>query len=281
MKLTIDYQATYHYEEPVSLSPHLARLFPRNSLAREIGTVRFRTDETGDIQYRTDLFDNQIGYCFYPVVRQVLKFDLQIQLLAHPVNPFHFLLDSHALNLPMRYLASEAAVLAPFLHAAPLSGLEQELRPEVPRPTVEALVTMNQWFYENIAYERREEGEPFTPEQTLARGAGACRDTAVLFSRILRLHGVATRLVSGFLYEPPGDHGHRTAESAMHAWVEAYLPGAGWLGLDPTNGVFCDHLYIATAVGRTPDDISPIKGTYYGKKVIPSKLTTSLDIAET
>jgi len=281
MKLKITYQAVYQYDEPVSLSPHLGRVFPRNSLARQIQSIDFKTIASADVQYRTDLYDNQIAYCFFPAVEARLQFDLSIDLLATPVNPFHFLLDSHALNLPMRYLAAESDLLSPFLHASPLPNLAEELRPEVPRPTVEALVTMTQWMYENIAYERREEGDPFSPEETLKRGSGACRDTAVLFARILRLHGVATRLVSGFLYEPPGETEHRTAESAMHAWVEAYLPGAGWLGIDPTNGVLCDHLYIATAVGRTPDDISPIKGTYYGKRTIPSKLTTELEITET
>lgn len=280
MKLKINYRAVYQYEEPVSLSPHLGRLFPRNSLARQIGRIDFRTNASADVQYRTDLYDNQIAYCFFPAIEDRLQFDLDIEILARPVNPFHFLLDSHALNLPMTYLSHEADLLAPYLPAAPLGHLAEELRPDIARPTVEALVTMTRWMFDNISYERREEGEPFTPEQTLQRGAGACRDTAVLFSRILRLHGVATRLVSGFLYEPPGETEHRTAESAMHAWIEAYLPGAGWLGIDPTNGVLCDHLYIATAVGRTPEDIAPIKGTYYGKRTIPSTLTTQLDITE-
>jgi len=280
MKLHIQYDAIYQYDEPVSLSPHLGRLFPRNSLTREIRKITFRANASADVQYRTDLYDNQIAYCFFPAVESRLEFDLEIDLLAKPTNPFHFLLDSHALSLPLRSLGAESDVLSPFLHAAPLPDLAQELRPDLPRPTVEALVTMTQWMFENIAYERREEGEPFAPEETLKRRSGACRDTAVLFARILRLHGVASRLVSGFLYEPPSETERRVADSAMHAWVEAYLPGAGWLGIDPTNGVLCDHLYIATAVGRTPDDISPIKGTYYGKRTIPSTLETKLDITE-
>ena len=125
------------------------------------------------------------------------------------------------------------------------------------------LTGLNWAIHENLAYERREEGTARTPEETLRLGSGSCRDFAALFAALLREYGVASRLASGFLVEPgDGDH---YAYNALHAWVEAYLPGAGWIGFDPTNGYLCSHHHIATAVGTNPDQITPILGTFYSK----------------
>ena len=99
---------------------------------------------------------------------------------------------------------------------------------------------------------------------------------AVLFASALRASGIAARLVSGFLWEPAT--AERVAENALHAWVEAYLPGAGWTGFDPTNGVLADHHRIAAAAGIRHEDIAPIDGHYYGDRAIASALEAHLDI---
>jgi len=280
MKIGIRFHARYEYEEPASFSPHLVRLFPRNSHNVRVERTAFATDGGADIQYRHDLFDNEVARCFYPQKESRLDFDLELDLELIEKNPFHFLLDSHALRLPFDYLPHEAAVLAPFLGTGTPLALPPELAPpSTPLPTVEAIVNLNHWIFENLGYERRDEGEAMPPAETLAAGRGACRDFAVLLVDVLRQHRVAARLVSGFLWEPPDTPKEDLrAESALHAWVEAYLPGAGWIGLDPTNGALCDHHRIPAAVGLTPDDISPIKGCYYGHKKIQSTMTASLDI---
>ena len=107
---------------------------------------------------------------------------------------------------------------------------------------------------------------------------GSCRDFGPFFADILRRNGVAARLASGFVWEGDKALEERRAESALHAWVEAFLPGAGWIGLDPTNGVFCDHHFVTTAVGLNHADISPVAGTYYGKKPIASSLSAQLQV---
>jgi transglutaminase-like putative cysteine protease len=242
--------------------------------------ARFETDSSADIQYRHDLFDNEIASCFYPEKRAQLDFRLELDLELSEKNPFHFLVDAHALRLPFDYLPHEAAVLAPFLYDDSTLALPAALdRPKTPLPTVEAILGLNQWIFENLGYERREEGAAWEPAETLAHGRGACRDFSVLLAAVLRRHGLAARLASGFLWEPPDTAKEDLrAESALHAWVEAYLPGAGWIGLDPTNGVLCDHHRIVAAVGLTPDDISPIKGVYYGRKKIDCTMTATLEI---
>ncbi len=131
-------------------------------------------------------------------------------------------------------------------------------------------------MHSNIRYERREEGAARTPAETLAEGAGACRDIALLLAETLRGLGVAARFASGYLCEFGQEK--RTAEGALHAWTEAYLPGAGWVGFDPTNGTLCTESHITAAVGLEPRDVSPIAGTYYSDVPIASEMTASLEM---
>ncbi|MCX6971242.1 MAG: transglutaminase family protein [Verrucomicrobia bacterium] len=278
MRLSIRYEAVYSYAEPVSLSPHLARIFPRTDLFVRVGKTDFTTDPSGDVQWRRDLFDNLIAYCFFPEPVQDLPFRLELDLDVRERNPFHFLLDSRGLQIPCEYSDHERKLLAAFLERGPSLALPAPLAPDAPRPTVETLVSLTRWIHENLEYERRDEGEPFPPAETLRRGMGSCRDFGPLFAEVLRQNGVAARLASGFVWEGGKAPGERRAESALHAWVEAFLPGAGWIGLDPTNGVFCDHHFVTTAVGLNHEDISPVAGTYYGKKPIASTLAAELEV---
>jgi transglutaminase-like putative cysteine protease len=94
----------------------------------------------------------------------------------------------------------------------------------------------------------------------------------------LRAQGFAARLVSGFLWESATDPAERKADGALHAWTEVFLPGAGWVGMDPSNGVLADHHYLATAVGREPADIEPVSGLYFGDSTVPHRLETKVGI---
>ena len=278
MRLTIRYEAVYAYAETASLSPHLARIFPRTDLFVQVEKTKFATHESADVQWRRDLFDNLIAYCFFPEPVKDLPFRLDLDLEVRERNPFHFLLDSRGLQIPCDYSGHERNLLAPFLEPGAQFPLPPPLEPDAPRPTVETLVNLTRWVHENLEYERRDEGEPFPPAETLRRGKGSCRDLGPFFAEVLRRNGVAARLASGFVWEGDKAPGDRRAESALHAWVEAFLPGAGWLGLDPTNGVFCDHHFVTTAVGLNHADISPVAGTYYGKKAIASTLAAKLEV---
>lgn len=280
MKLAIRYHASYQYAKPVSLSPHLVRLFPRPEVTMTVERIELATHATADVQYRRDVFDNQIAFCFYPEKFDLLEFDLEIDLRIEERNAFHFLVDIGAVDLPFSYRPEEQAVLAPYLKcgAEPLDVPELLAPTAEKRPTVETLVAINDWLFENIQYERREEGDPYLPAYTLGHRAGSCRDFAVLLAEVLRRLGLAARLVSGYLWESEDPDSPRKAENALHAWVETYLPGAGWIGLDATNGVFCDHYFLPTAVGITPAQIAPVQGHYYGKETITSVLDTNLSI---
>jgi len=145
-----------------------------------------------------------------------------------------------------------------------------------PVPTLSVLIELNNALHKNLAYERREEGAAREPEETLRLGSGACRDFSVLLASTLRTHGFAARLASGYLCEFGA--GQKVAEGALHAWTEVYLPGAGWVGIDPTNGVFCNQNHITAAVGLTPEDIAPTTGTYFASTSIPATMSVSLQM---
>lgn len=280
MKLKIHFTCEYRYADEVSFSPHVLRLFPRQDTHVDVEDFQLRMEPKCDPQYRRDLYDNPVASCFFPDTSTRLGIDLELTVRVRAKNPFHFLLESHALEIPFPYRPEEAAALAPFLGPIPVSSLPSPLAPRDARPSVEVLAEMNRWLFENIRYERREQGPARPPEETLAIGHGACRDTAWLLTAALRQAGLAARMASGFLYEPSLPSMERRAESALHAWTEVYLPGAGWIGMDPTNGVFCDHHFLTAAVGRTPADVMPIHGSYYAPGTVESHMTSQLEIRE-
>ncbi len=277
MILYIDYNAAYEYGDRVSLSPHVIRVFPRRDMFVRMIDLHFDCSGGADIQFRRDLFDNETAYCFFPAATHSFEVTFQATLELKPRNALHFLLDSHGMNIPPDYSDAELVQLQTYLAGASSVTLPEPLAPTEARPTVETLMAMVRWMNEHITYERRDEGPPLPPEQLLVQRKGTCRDYTALLLDALRQNGVASRLVSGYLWKGQTSN-ERVADDDLHAWVEAYLPGAGWIGLDPTNGTFCDHHAIATAAGLTPDDIAPVSGTYYGMQQIPSRLSVRLSI---
>lgn len=288
IRIRIDHRTQYAYEQPVSLSAHLARIFPRTEPGRLVQKLRFRTHESADIQYRRDLFDNPFARCYYPDPLADLWFESSVEMELHEDNPFHFLLDFDAAEYPFTYPRETAAKLFPYLTLT--EGIETNQQPgkllplsfwEVPpvgTSTVTLLVSLVEALHKNLVYEMREEGTARTPAETLKLGRGACRDIAVLLASILRELGLAARLASGYLCEFGAEARHRRAEGSMHLWTEVYLPGAGWTGLDATNGIFCNHHFITTAVGLTTAEVTPISGRYFSDKVVPAKMTANIEL---
>ena len=279
MRILIHLNALHAYAQEVSFSPHIFRLFPKSDRFVSLRSAQFQTNEGATVQYRRDIFDNEVASCFFPLTSNQLQARMELELQLKERNAFDFLLASHALNFPFTYLPEEARVLAPYREIVP-PALRVELpfwRPSSgPVPTVSALIELNNALHNNLRYERREEGAARSPEETLSLGMGACRDFSVLLAAVLRTHGLAARLASGYLCEF-GEQQKR-AEGALHAWTEVYLPGAGWVGIDPTNGIFCNHNHITAAVGLTPEDIAPMSGSYFAPTTVPATMLVSLEM---
>jgi len=192
----------------------------------------------------------------------------------------------------MRYHQHEQLALSPYLCSTPQPGASKALdwfytavkNPNQADNIVSFLSEINQAVFESIAYERRDEEGIQTPDETLAKHTGSCRDMAVLMIAVVRQLGLAARFVSGYLYDPPsdedGEHIFNRAHGSMHAWLEIYLPGAGWKGFDPTNGILANHFFIPTAVASDPVHANPIQGRYYHDEQVPSHMEIELNIEE-
>ncbi len=281
MKLGVRYESLYRYEEPVGFSPQEVRLFPWVDRFGRVRRFDFKVDKSAVVRYRRDVFDNVVASCFYPERLPELRFDLEIDLDLEEKDAFDFILESDAVELPFPYDPALKEILAPYLQRQTNEALtipNWKSPAEERVGTVSSLVSLNHALHECIGYERREEGAACTPQETLQRGRGACRDVAVLLAEILRAAGLASRLVSGYLRESETES--RKAEGSLHAWTEVFLPGAGWIGMDATNGVFTNHNFIAAAVGLRPADITPISGRYFHARTIPSVMTSRLEMLQ-
>jgi transglutaminase-like putative cysteine protease len=276
VKVEIRYAADYRYAECVSFSPHIFRVIPKVDRYLKVRSFNFRTNRSAVTNWRRDIFDNEIASVFYPDPAKVLQVRFHLKLEIEKKNAFGFLLESRALDMPFVYQPDELRVLSPYLGSEPAPELGFWKPPDSPRSTVETLVELNAAIRDNLQYERREEGSARSSHETLSLGRGACRDFSVLLVDSLRGLGLAARFASGYLCEFETDE--KRAEGSLHAWVETYLPGAGWIGLDPTNGTFCDHHHLVAAVGVTPGDTAPIEGIYYHSKPVPHEMTSSLTI---
>jgi transglutaminase-like putative cysteine protease len=281
VKLGLRYESIYHYGEPVGFSPHAVRLFPRVDRFGRIRRFEFKVNGNAVIRYSRDVFDNVVATCFFPERMPEIRFQAEIDLDLEEKNAFDFILEGDAIEMPFEYDPALAGILAPYLkrHSAGALMIPNWKPPERERVgTVTSLVALNHAVFESIVYERREEGAALSPNETLELGRGACRDVAVLLAEVLRDAGLAARLVSGYLRETDADT--RRAEGSLHAWAEVFLPGPGWVGMDGTNGVFCNHNFIAAAVGLTPAHITPIAGSYYHDGALESKMTSRLELVD-
>ena len=280
MKLGIRYETAYRYAEPVHLSKHDLRLFPRVDVFTQIHRFSFETNPGAHVRFGRDVFDNCVASCSYPEPATELLFRLDLDLGLEKKNPFDFLLSDDALCLPFTYPDALHRVLAPFMQTQVEDPLEiprwERPQSSAPRPTVATLVELNERLHECVGYERREEGPAYAPAETLRRGRGACRDVAPLLAAVLRQCGLAARLTSGYLREAESES--LRAEGSLHAWTEVYLPGAGWIGMDATNGILANHNFVAAAVGIEPGDVTPIDGSFSPRQSQAPQMTSRLEL---
>jgi len=195
-----------------------------------------------------------------------LQIQVQSQVETHCTNPFDFLLERWAVQLPIDYPSSLKSQLAPYLtlgsttYTASIdpqaTQLAQEILHDAGGNTVMFLSDLNQRIRDNCAYIIRDTGLPFPPGITWETQTGSCRDYAVLFMEVCRAVGLATRFVSGYHEGDPD-----TDDFHLHAWVEVYLPGGGWRGYDPTLGLAVGDRHIALVASPFPAYAAPLTGS--------------------
>ena len=286
MFLRVTHVTRYEYSQPVTFAPHALYLRPRETPRQRLHNFDITLTPVARRTATNDAEDNALDWAhFDPGVRSsTLEFRSEFLVETLDTNPFDFFLKPSALAFPFTYDPAEIFTLGPCF-AAPAGTDRSQLRgwldthlPSLPVETINLLTTLNHAVRGALSYTRRDEPGIQTPSETLACGSGSCRDYAVFFIALCRQLGLAARFVSGYLYEPPVPGVSNPVLPAMHAWAEVYLPGAGWRGLDPTRGIFCDDSFIPVAHTSLAETVNPIQGGFYSSGHTTSTLNTRLTL---
>jgi transglutaminase-like putative cysteine protease len=267
MDYRITHQTTYTYSAAVALAPHDLRLIPRSDGHQHLRslTVQILPVPQG-CSTVLDAYGNHLRrYWWSNDLTTTLMIQVTSEVETYCQNPFNYLLEPWAMTLPFNYPQRLAHGLHPYLSGAvdPVAyQLAWETLARVDGAVLPFLSELNEQIYRTCQHQIRETGAPWPPCLTWSQQAGSCRDTAVLFIHACRAVGLAARFVSGY---QEGDLDN--PERHLHAWVEIYLPGAGWRGYDPTHGLAVSDRHVALVATAEPADAAPIDGVLRGQGV--------------
>jgi uncharacterized protein (DUF2126 family)/transglutaminase-like putative cysteine protease len=277
IKVGLTHRTTYAFARPVEVGPHVVRLRPAPHCRTPIEAYSLEvTPKSHFLNWQQDPFGNWMARLVFP--EKVSTLEITVGLVADlmVINPFDFFIEEYAEHFPFAYEPTLAADLAPYLRpvddSIAAAGWRAALPPlpEAGTPTVEFLSGLNSAVHRDVAYDVRMEPGVQTPDETLARRIGSCRDSAWLLVSLLRQYGLAARFVSGYLVQlapdtyvteaSDGPAGPTNDFTDLHAWTEVYLPGAGWVGMDPTSALFAGEGHIPLSATPHPSSAAPIEG---------------------
>jgi len=270
--LTIHHKTEYRYARPVAFGEHRIMLRPRDG--HDLRVLESRLDimpEPMRLRWIHDVFGNSVAIADFDERAETLAFTSTVTVEHNPAEEFALTPDDRAYFYPFRYDDEEFPDLLQFItpqYSDPngeLAGWARNfLDAEAPTPTFRILSGMTHGIREAFSYRKRHEQGTQHPLDTLQTASGTCRDYALFMIEALRRLGIAARFVSGYLSVPP-DRAHGYAGGgSTHAWVQVYLPSAGWIEFDPTNGIVGTRDLIRVAVARDPRQAIPLHGTYLG-----------------
>lgn len=274
IRVALHHQSHYVFDRPVVASPHEIRLRPAAHSRTPVSGYSLKVKpEKHFIHWQQDAYGNFVARLTFPEPTREIHISVDLLADMTVINPFDFFVEDWAEHFPFQYPSTLKTELAPFLEAEPAGPLLKnwldEIRRDIPQDitTTNFLVNLNQKLHGQVSYLIRMEAGVQSCEETLAKKSGSCRDSAWLLVQILRHLGLAARFVSGYLIqlavdEKPldGPAGPSADFTDLHAWCEAYIPGAGWVGLDATSGLLAGEGHIPLAVTAVPASAAPVSG---------------------
>jgi uncharacterized protein (DUF2126 family) len=261
----------YRYDRPVHLGPQLVRLRPAPHCRTPILSYSLRVEPSGHfVNWQQDPHSNFVARLNFPETVREFRIDVDLVAEMSVYNPFDFFLEPSAEQVPFAYDAAQLRELQPFLHTEPLTPRMSAYLSTIsrkPAKTNDFLVDLNRVVRDDISYLIRLDPGVQTTERTLELRSGSCRDSAWLLVQVLRHLGLAARFVSGYLIQLvpdvaalDGPTGPTADFTDLHAWCEVYLPGAGWIGLDPTSGLLAGEGHIPLSCTPDPASAAPVSG---------------------
>src|SRR5216683_2119768 len=271
--VALSHTTEYRYDRLVALSPHIIRLRPAPHCRTPILSYALKVAPRRHfIDWQQDPHGNYLARLVFPDQTRQLLIDVDLTAELSVFNPFDFFLEPSAEMFPFAYEPWLSQELAPYLEQLPAGPRLHDCLGAIDRRrvrTIDFLVDLNRRLAQDITYIIRLEPGVQTPEETLARASGSCRDTAWLLVQILRNLGLAARFVSGYLIQLTpdvksldGPSGTDRDFTDLHAWTEVYLPGGGWVGLDPTSGLLAGEGHIPLACSAEPVTAAAISGGF-------------------
>jgi len=284
--LKVHHVTTYTYRRPVGFGEHRILFRPRDSHDQRLLQSRLTiSPEPSDLFWVHDVFGNSVAVANFASEADLLRFETDIVLDHTPQSRLHFRADETARNWPFAYEDES------------LSDLESSIRPQYPDDdgaiaawarrfinadgltnTAGLLEAMTIAISDEFKYSRRTNPGTQTPAMTLDSLSGTCRDFALLMMEAVRSLGFAARFVTGYVYVPARDGSELLGGGATHAWTQIYLPGAGWVEFDPTNGIIGNRDLIRVGVARDPRQAIPLWGTHTGRRNDPLGMTVQVNV---
>jgi len=275
IRVALHHKTHYLFDRMVTLSPHEVRLRPAAHARTPIESYSLKVrPEKHFLNWQQDPYGNWLARLVFP--EQANELCIEVDLVADMtvINPFDFFMESYAEQFPFAYTNDNKRELAAYLEVEPTGPLLSRWLADAraaflgkPINTIDFLVALNAKLQSDISYLIRMEPGVQSPEHTLERAQGSCRDTGWLLVQILRHFGIAARFASGYLIQLAADQKALDGPSGtdrdftdLHAWCEAYLPGAGWIGLDPTSGLLAGEGHIPLACTAIPSSAAPVSG---------------------
>lgn len=262
-RVSIRHETTYDFDRPATIMPHIIRLRPVPHSRTVITDYSLQVEPVSHfIHWQQDPFANHIARLVFTRPARRLRLTVKLTADLKPVNPFDFFIESSAEQYPFQYEQRMHKALLPCLEIVDRSdsmthwveGADRQRQ-----PTIEFITAENRRVRDAVDYNIRHEPGVLSCSEVLQAGRGSCRDSSWLLVQTLRHHGIAARFVSGYMIHLKDD-AEQAEFSELHAWAEAYIPGAGWIGLDPTSGLLATEGHIPLACAPDPEDTAPVEG---------------------
>ena len=269
--VALNHRTRYRYDRLVNMAPHIIRLRPAPHTRTKILSYSQKISPADHfVNWQQDPFSNYLSRLVFYEKADHLEVEIDVVARLEAINPFDFFMEESAQEADFKYDKETAADLAAYTVRPKLTPRFKEFiaaSPEQKGSTIDYIVALNQYVQQAVGYIVRMEPGVQPPEETLTRALGSCRDSGWLLVEMLRELGYAARFVSGYLIQLTADvkpiegpSGPEKDFTDLHAWCEVYLPGAGWVGLDPTSGLFAGEGHIPLACTPMPSSAAPISG---------------------